>query len=230
MVERICSVPTCSKLADTPGAARGLCVSHYSQLQRAGAFKRARFEICRVDNCESPADRPVLGYCNRHYKKLQRHGDPTAGRPSGTPEERFWQMAIPGDSPDDCWGWRGKLHHLGYAHLAVDGAQRPAHRFSYEMVHGPVPPELHIDHLCRNRGCTNPAHLEAVPPRVNILRGIGRGALNAIKTHCPQGHPYDEMNTYTLPSRPNARYCRACATQRKLERRARQRAAGERVT
>jgi hypothetical protein len=79
-----------------------------------------------------------------------------------------------------------------------------AHRWSYEWHIGPIPPGLHIDHLCRNRLCVNPDHLEAVTPIENLLRSEG----NHKKTHCPKGHPYDELNTYRTPA--GGRICRTC--------------------
>lgn len=230
MPDDICSEPGCSKSASAPNTARGLCPTHYSRLQRAGAFRRIKHDACQAEGCDRAADLPVVGLCGKHYHRLKRHGSPTGGSPTGTAEERFWARVVQGASADDCWGWSGSLHHHGYASIVVDGKTAPAHRFSYELANGPVPAELHIDHLCRNRGCTNPAHLEAVTPRVNILRGTGTSAANIRKTHCPQGHEYTPENTYVLPSRPRARYCRACAADRRRERRARQRAEGLRVT
>jgi len=89
----------------------------------------------------------------------------------------------------------------------------------YEHHVGPIPAGFHIDHLCRNRACANPAHLEAVPPRVNILRGVGMSAIHARQTECVNGHPFDISNTLFLPD--GERCCRACnrERQRQLRRR-----------
>ena len=73
-----------------------------------------------------------------------------------------------------------------------------AHRVAYELVKGKIPAGLELDHLCRNRICCNPAHLEAVTGRENSLRGVSPWAKNACATHCPRGHPYDAENTYVL--------------------------------
>ena len=86
-----------------------------------------------------------------------------------------------------------------------------AHRFAYETFVGPIPEGLTIDHLCRIRHCVNPEHLEAVTDRVNILRGEGISAQHARATHCPQGHPYDLINTYVAPD--GDRDCRDCRRQ-----------------
>lgn len=108
---------------------------------------------------------------------------------------------------NDCWQWLGRTSD-GYGHFNVLGGFMLAHRFSYEFLVGSIPEGLVLDHLCRNRACVNPAHLEPVTYQTNILRGNGLAAQNAAKTHCPSGHPYDEVNTLRLNGR---RHCRACS-------------------
>jgi hypothetical protein len=88
---------------------------------------------------------------------------------------------------------------------------------AYELAIGPIPEGLTIDHLCRNRGCVNPAHLEAVTNRTNLLRGDGIAALNARKTHCKRGHEFTPENTYVW--REGTRACRACHTAQEQARR-----------
>lgn len=131
-----------------------------------------------------------------------------------TPVERFTSKI---EVEGDCWQWRGTLLPSGYGKFSVGQKQCIAHRFSYETFVGPIPDGLQIDHLCRNRGCVRPTHLEAVTGRVNLLRGETITARNASRTHCPQDHPYDEANTYV--SKQGSRLCRACDRDRKAARR-----------
>jgi len=88
------------------------------------------------------------------------------------------------------------------------------HRIAYEFALGPIPDGLTLDHLCRNTICCNPAHLEPVTLRVNTLRGTSPIADNARKTHCKNGHPFDEANTYNPPKQPTHRHCRICQNER----------------
>ncbi len=125
-------------------------------------------------------------------------------------EYRFWQK-VNKDGPlwngTPCWLWLASTSN-GYGQISVDGHDRQAHRVAYEMLVGPIPQGLQLDHLCRTQICVNPEHTEPVTQRVNILRGVGITAQAALKTECPQGHPYDEANTYVAPD--GARACRIC--------------------
>lgn len=94
-----------------------------------------------------------------------------------------------------------------------------SHRYSYEELIGPVPTGLTLDHLCRNRACVNPSHLEPVTHRVNILRGESPSAKNAVKTHCPAGHRLAGEHLYIRPA-TGVRACYTCIKRRKKERRA----------
>ncbi len=108
-----------------------------------------------------------------------------------------------------CWNW-DVCDNLGYGR-ATDGKHRSvkAHRLMYERLVGPIPEGLVIDHLCRNRTCVNPDHLEPVTQSENVRRGNGFSAVNARKTHCKRGHPLDGDNLYRNPA--GARVCRTCA-------------------
>lgn len=113
-----------------------------------------------------------------------------------------------------CWQWTGWLSG-GYGTFHVNGRRVAAHRFAYERYVGPVGNGLVLDHLCRNRGCVNPGHVEPVTPGENIRRGL-TGYANAVKTHCPRNHEYTPENTYVIP-RSGGRTCRTCQKRRSRE-------------
>jgi hypothetical protein len=164
---------------------------------------------CSIDGCEKPAR--CRGWCHMHYNRWARHGSTEiVHQPHGkvnTAEARFWRAFV--ESEDGCWVWARGLDQDGYGQFTVNDRQRRAHRFAYELLVGPIPDGLQLDHLCRNPSCVNPGHLEPVTPRENNLRGETFGARNAAKTHCKRGHPFDEENTYV--NKRGGRCCRACA-------------------
>lgn len=114
-----------------------------------------------------------------------------------------------------CWVWQKRISNTGYAQIGVgsrsDGTVRTAlaHRVSYETFVGAIKAELQIDHLCKNRSCVNPAHLEQVTCTENIRRSNALWKQEAARTHCPYGHEYTEANTYTYQNR---RSCKACCS------------------
>ena len=123
--------------------------------------------------------------------------------------DHFWDKVSP-EPNSGCWLWIGGCNGSGYGQLSFNGKQMAAHRWFYEHFKHPIPdyPIGILDHLCRVRCCVNPAHLEVVSNRVNVLRGIGYTAENARKTHCPSGHPYSGDNLYVDPD--GKRECRTC--------------------
>ena len=109
---------------------------------------------------------------------------------------------------DGCWEWDGSRNAGGYGQLSVDGRNRMAHRVVYELLVGPIPDGMQIDHLCKTRQCVNPGHMEVVTCRENLMRGDTIQAENAGKTHCRHGHEFTPENTYA--QRGHNRACRIC--------------------
>jgi HNH endonuclease len=121
-------------------------------------------------------------------------------------------------SASACWDWTGGITGNGYGYIYLDGRGTPrvaAHRVAYELLVGPIPPGLQIDHLCRNRRCVNPLHLEVVTQTENVRRGANHWRN---LTHCKYGHPLDGWSA-------GRRYCRECTRRRNREHMRRVRAA-----
>lgn len=118
--------------------------------------------------------------------------------------ERFWSKV---DKSGDCWEWTAYRAKNGYGMISVrTGHPALAHRVAWQLERGDIPAGMQLDHLCRNRGCVNPDHLEVVSNKTNTLRGIGPTAVNAKKSVCKRGHSLDDA--YVCKG---LRYCRTCA-------------------
>jgi hypothetical protein len=133
---------------------------------------------------------------------------------------RFWAKVNKGGA-DECWPWTGAKNPDGYGRFAAVGRVLfSAHRVSYELAGRRIPSGMVVDHICRNRGCVNPAHLRAITHGRNIFENSeALAALNARKTHCPQGHPYSGDNLVLRLDR--RRGCRLCRNEHQRRRRAR---------
>ena len=208
-----CSVDGCER----PHKARGYCSGHYKRWQEGRPINEPMGHSgCSVDGCDRPSR--VRKYCNAHYRRWQK------GRPISGPIRRVFHGPVKSrfphliDKSGNCWEWLGSRNPDGYGTISIDNRISYAHRIVYEMEVGAIPEDLELDHLCRNRACVNPEHLEPVTQRVNTLRGEGFAAINARKTHCIHGHPFDEKNTYITSA--GHRLCRTCNRERARKRQA----------
>jgi len=121
---------------------------------------------------------------------------------------RFWTKVVQqGPEDDPCWIWVASRNPGGYGQFQLDGRPQSAHRLAYTEMVAEIPAGLQLDHLCRNRACVRPDHLEPVTGRVNLLRGETFTAANVAKTHCPRGHEYAGEN---MRVDGGHRTCRAC--------------------
>lgn len=212
MSELICAVDGCERLV-TRAPGRGFCWMHYQRFMKTGTTDRPGREgeqPCIVEGCDRL--RHSHGLCSTHRSQLRRNGDFSEVRSTATAEERFWSAVTKTDS---CWLF-AKLAPTGYGYFSANGKPYPAHRFAYELLAGPIPDGLEIDHLCKTRACVNPAHLEPVLRVVNWWRSTCVSAVNARKTECLRGHPFSDENTYY--SKDGRRYCIACRRLRESER------------
>ena len=128
-------------------------------------------------------------------------------RPRRSPVDRFWSKV---QQTAGCWLWHGARIRDGYGSIRVGGRSVLAHRLAWELLRGPIPPGLTLDHLCRVRNCVNPDHLEPVTFKENVMRGNGVSAQEARRTACIHGHLFTPENTYRPTNGRQKRSCRAC--------------------
>ena len=115
--------------------------------------------------------------------------------------ERFYNKV---DKTQTCWNWTAGINYKGYSKFGYNGKTVYGHRFIYEQIIGPIAQGLQIDHLCRNRKCVNPEHLEAVTLAENLRRQHLEPNSNGMKTNCPKGHEYTRTDSR------GKRVCQTC--------------------
>lgn len=169
--------------------------------------------VCTIDGCE----RSVYGrgWCNLHWQRWRKWGDPTYRLlHRNDPVARLMQKVNKVDS--GCWEWTGTMSSDGYGRFAVGRSTTTAHRAAYSILVVPVPADLEVDHLCRNRRCVNPEHLEPVTRTENRRRQARCG-------RCPKGHVYEDHGVYV--GWDGKVRCKPCHKEREAERRRRNKAA-----
>jgi hypothetical protein len=165
---------------------------HRRTLQRL--YIKEKLSVVEVAKRVGMSERTVRSYMRKHGILL---------RPKPLAEERFYDKILIGVPPNGCWEWQGALTEAGYGEFMLNRKPVYAHRHCYELLVGPVPKRKELDHLCRNRKCCNPAHLEPVTRKVNAERGAW-----AMRTHCKNGHAFTPENTAYWGK--HGRSCKAC--------------------
>ena len=119
-------------------------------------------KTCAAINCDRP--HYSNGLCCTHRRQQARGIAPQPIRPRTTPEDRYHSAVV---QAPGCWHWSGRINHAGYGVMTIENRNVLAHRFSYELLVGPIPPGAEIDHICHTRDCSNPDHLRPVTHALN---------------------------------------------------------------
>lgn len=164
---------------------------------------------CSIGGCD--ARHYARDYCLRHYMQWFRTGQIRwAHKP--TDEERIWGMV---DKTPDCWLWTGNLFATGYGQVKYQGKTRTAHRVIWTMERGELPKGSVLHHECGVKRCVRLDHLHLLTRQSHAdeHRERGNASGHGHETHCPAGHPYDDVNTYR--DKKGSRHCRVCIRDRK---------------
>lgn len=223
MAKGTCPVDEFGTICGRPVLAKGMCVVHYSRVRRHGDPLKGRRSYgnqpCAVEGCVRTAK--LKGWCSSHYQRAVRHdGDPLGGRSYSSYPLNLLLHLKP--QPDGCVWFDTDQVAATYPQVH-DGSGQPraAHIVMYEFLIGSVPEGKELDHICHDpdictswadclhRRCVWPPHLKPVTHAENSLRSNSPPAVNARKTECSRGHPYNTENTYVHPT-TGYRSCRVC--------------------
>ena len=194
-----------------------------SRLSSTRQLDHRSVEYPGAGTCDASANATGATGSAPHRRTVTGAGNASDGvmeTPKGPKEgtQEFWGLV---DKSGSCWTWAGTVSGKGYGYVRRDGRSQRAHRVAYEMVVGPIPEGLHLDHLCRNRLCVNPGHLEPVTNRTNALRGNSPNAIIHRTNRCKHGHSMDDARVS-----PKGRDCRTCHNLRAKRYRAAKQAGG----
>lgn len=179
---------------------------------------------CSMAECDS--DARARGLCSKHWQSAKRSGtlpkEWTREQRKPVPIEaklEKWKSINP---ETGCWEWTRTLSEDGYGKVPISGSRYGSvHRISYQIAKGEIPDGFELDHLCRNRRCFNPDHLEPVTRRTNVVRGLLPGMMKrkaVSQTHCKNGHLLFGENLVLQGPEKKFRVCRICRAERQKRR------------
>lgn len=175
-------------------------------------------QSCAIEDCECV--HYARGMCNTHYKRMQRHG--TTDIP--TVADRLAAGLV--RMSNGCLEWTGDTTKDGYGRISINNKNTLTHRLAWTLANGPIPEGMQVLHHCDNPPCCDTEKclfLGTADDNMADMVAKGRGHGFTTKTHCPQNHPYDSVNTYLKPD--GGRDCRTCRTAASARARARSRVA-----
>lgn len=146
----------------------------------------------------------VIDHRKSQYKPKDHITVPLPCAPNEKTIQKFWSRV---NKTDGCWTWTGPLNSGKYGLFFWKIRNWQAHRFIFEVTHGPIPSNKVVDHLCNNPSCVRLEHLQLLSNRENVLRGRGISAVHARKTHCIRGHEFNEQNTMWNRGKRNCKTC-----------------------